>query len=221
MKVQQLTSRYLYNMEKKPIKVIVVDDHPIVLQGFEYILQDAEHIQLVGKFADAGSMLGYLQNNRVDVVLLDINLPDSNGIDECAAIKNLHEDIIIIAISNINEYSIIQRMLNAGASGYFLKNASADEVVSGIHNAINGEIVFSNGIENILKSYQSGDLPVITRREKEMLVLLASGLSSVEIGEKIFISPLTVESHRRNLLQKFKVNNVAALIHKATEMKYI
>lgn len=208
-------------MERKPIRVIVVDDHPIVLQGFEYILQDAEQIELVGKFSDAGSMLNYLQNNGVDVVLLDINLPDSNGIDECSRIKELHENTIVIAISNINEYSIIQRMLNAGASGYFLKNASADEVVSGIHNAINGEIVFSNGTKNILKSHQSGDLPIITRREKEVLGLLASGLSSVEIGEKIFISHLTVESHRRNLLQKFKVNNVAALIHKATEMKYI
>lgn len=208
-------------MERKPIRVIVVDDHPIVLQGFEYILQDAEQIELVGKFSDAGSMLNYLQNNGVDVVLLDINLPDSNGIDECARIKELHEDTIVIAISNINEYSIIQRMLNAGASGYFLKNASADEVISGIHLAVEGEVAFSNGIENILRSHQTGDLPVITRREKEVLSLMASGLSSVEIGEKIFISPLTVESHRRNLLQKFKSSNVAALIHKATEMKYI
>ncbi|HLT86139.1 MAG TPA: response regulator transcription factor [Sphingobacterium sp.] len=208
-------------MERKPIRVIVVDDHPIVLQGFEYILQDAEQIELVGKFSDAGSMLNYLQNNGVDVVLLDINLPDSNGIDECARIKELHEDTIVIAISNINEYSIIQRMLNAGASGYFLKNASADEVISGIHLAVEGEVAFSNGSENILRSHQTGDLPVITRREKEVLSLMASGLSSVEIGEKIFISPLTVESHRRNLLQKFKSSNVAALIHKATEMKYI
>jgi len=208
-------------MERKPIKVIIVDDHPVVLEGFEYILQDVEGVQLVGKFADAMSMLSYLQDNMVDIVLLDINLPDSNGIDECAAIKKLHEDIIVIAISNINEYSIIQRMLNAGASGYFLKNASADEVASGIQMATEGKTVFSNGIKNILMSHQTGDLPVITRREKEVLSLLASGLSSVEIGKKIFISPLTVESHRRNLLQKFKVNNVAALIHKATEMKYI
>ena len=208
-------------IERKPIRVIVVDDHPIVLQGFEYILQDAEQIELVGKFSNADSMQNYLQNNGVDVVLLDINLPDSNGIDECSRIKELHEDTIVIAISNINEYSIIQRMLNAGASGYFLKNASADEVISGIHLAVEGEVAFSNGIENILRSHQTGDLPVITRREKEVLSLLASGLSSVEIGEKIFISPLTVESHRRNLLQKFKSSNVAALIHKATEMKYI
>ena len=208
-------------MERKPIKVIVVDDHPIVQQGLEYILQDADRIQLIGKFSNADSMQNYLQNNGVDVVLLDINLPDSNGIDECATIKELHEDTIVIAISNINEYSIIQRMLNAGASGYFLKNASADEVISGIHLAVEGEVAFSNGIENILRSHHTGDLPVITRREKEVLSLLASGLSSVEIGEKIFISPLTVESHRRNLLQKFKSSNVAALIHKATEMKYI
>ena len=208
-------------MEKEQIKLIIVDDHPVVLQGFEYMLHDVEGIQFVGKFTDATSMLGYLQNNAVDVVLLDINLPDSNGIDACAAIKQLHEDTVVIAISNINEWSIIQRMLDVGANGYFLKNAAADEVIQGIKNAIEGETVLSQGIEDILKSRDTGDLPVITRREKEVLSLLASGLSSVEIGDKIFISPLTVESHRRNLLQKFRVNNVAALIHKATEMKYI
>ena len=208
-------------MEREPIKVIIVDDHLVVLQGFEYILQDAEGIRLVGKFADAASMRSYLREQTVDVVLLDINLPDSNGIDECAAIKGLHEAAVVIAISNINEYSIIQRMLHAGANGYFLKNASADEVISGIHTAVEGKAVFSEGIENVLWRHQTGDLPVITRREKEVLSLLAAGLNSVEIGEKIFISPLTVESHRRNLLQKFRANNVAALIHKATEMRYI
>lgn len=208
-------------MEKEPIKVIIVDDHPVVLQGFEYMLHDVEGIQFVGKFTDARSMLDYLQDNKVDVVLLDINLSDSNGIDECATLKKLYEDTIVIAISNINEYSIIQRMLNAGANGYFLKNASADEVIFGIQQAIEGETVFTESIEDILRDHEIGDIPVVTRREKEVLGLLASGLSSIEIGEKIFVSPLTVESHRRNLLQKFQVSNVAALIHKATEMKYI
>ena len=208
-------------MEKAAIKVIIVDDHPIVLQGFEYILQDADGIQLVGTFTDGASMLTFLEEVAIDVVLLDINLPDINGIDVCATIKERHKDIIVIGISNINEYSIIQRMLQAGARGYFLKNASADEVIFGIQRAIDGQTVISTGVEKTLRSHQSGDLPVITRREKEVLLFLASGLSSIEIGEKIFISPLTVESHRRNLLQKFSVNNVAALIHKATEMKYI
>lgn len=208
-------------MDSKKIKIIVVDDHPVVLQGFEYMLQDADGIVFAGKFTDAGSMLAYLKNNRVDVVLLDINLPDSNGIDECAAIKNRYPETIVIAISNINEYSIIQRMLNAGANGYILKNASAEEVIRGIHNAMSGEVILSKGIQAILHDHETGELPAITRREREVLGLLATGMSSVEIGEKIFISPLTVESHRRNLLQKFKVANVAALIHRATELKYI
>lgn len=208
-------------MKNKQIKIIIVDDHPVVLQGFEYMLQDMEGIQFVGKFSDAASMLAYLRHHIVDIVLLDINLPDSNGIDECATIKKMYPDTIVIGISNIKEYSIIQRMIKAGANGYFLKNASAEEVIDGLQKALDGETVFSKGIREILRGHETGDLPVITRREKEILALLAAGLSSVEIGEKIFISHLTVESHRRNLLQKFKVNNVAALTHKATEMKYI
>ena len=208
-------------MEKKRINVIIVDDHPVVLQGFEYMLLGVDGIWFKGKFSDAASMLGYLQHNPVDIVLLDINLPDKNGIDACAEIKQLYPNIQVIAISNINEYSIIRRMLDSGASGYLLKNAAADEVISGIRKVIAGELALSQSIQTIFDGHQSGDLPVVTRREKEVLALLASGLNSAEIGEKIFISPLTVESHRRNLLQKFKVNNVAALIHKVTEMKYI
>lgn len=208
-------------MDKTQLKIIIADDHPIVLQGFEYMLQDVEGMQFMGKFTDAEAMLGYLTDHKVDVLLLDINLPGSNGIDACSVVKKRNPEVIVIAISNINEYSIIHRMLKAGANGYFLKNASADEVIMGIRNAVIGKTVYSKGIEDILKNQETGDLPVITRREKEVLALLALGLSSIEIGEKIFISPLTVESHRRNLLQKFKVNKVAALIHKATEMKYI
>lgn len=208
-------------METQPIKVIIVDDHPVVLQGFEYMLQDVEGIQLAGKFDDAKTMLGYVRNNPVHIILLDINLPGVHGIDACAAIKKSAPGAHVIGISNINEYSIIRRMLDSGASGYLLKNASAGEVIAGIRKAMAGELALSESVQAILEGHETGDLPVITRREKEVLGLLAEGLSSVEIGEKIFISPLTVESHRRNLLQKFKVTNVAALVYKATEMKYI
>ena len=208
-------------MKKETIKVIIVDDHPVVLQGFAFMLQEVDGIELVGKFSNAESMLGFIQHNAADIVLLDINLPDKNGIDACLDIKSMNSAIKVIAISNINEYSIIRRMLDSGASGYILKNADAEEVISGIQKAINGEITLSRSIQLMFENHNAGDLPIVTRREKEVLSLLARGMSSIEIGEKIFISPLTVESHRRNLLQKFKVNNVAALIHKATEMKYI
>ena len=205
----------------KPITIIIIDDHPVVLQGFNYMLQDVESVRLIGQFATAADGLGFIADHAVDVVLLDINLPDMNGIDACVEIKRKSPDTKVLAISNINEYSIIQRMLDSGAAGYLLKNADSAEVVRCIHQATEGETGISEEVRAILERHQSGDLPVVTRREKEILILLADGLNSQEIGDKVFISPLTVESHRRNLLQKFKVTNVAALIRRAAELKYI
>ena len=206
---------------QEPIKLIVVDDHPVVLQGFAYMLQDIPDIQLLGQFSDANAALAFLQKEKVDVVLLDINLPDMNGIDACAHIGKISPATKVLAISNNNEHSIIRRMLDAGASGYLLKNCSSDEVMFCLNCVMLGELGLSAGIKAVIASHQSGEFPVVTRREREVLSLLAQGLSSSEIGDRIFISPLTVESHRRNLLQKFRVTNVAALIYRATEMKYI
>lgn len=213
--------RYLSDMNKKTLNIIIIDDHPVVQQGFSYMLQDIPDINLVGKFGDADSGLEFIARESVDIVLLDINLPGKNGVDACAEIRRIDPNCKVIAISNINEHSIIQRMLQAGAAGYLLKNASSEEVLDAIQSVVEGGIGLSKSVQDIMASIISGDLPVVTRREKEILSLLAKGLSSVEIGEKVFISPLTVESHRKNLLQKFKVTNVAALIHRAMEMKYI
>lgn len=207
--------------EQSPVKIIIVDDHPVVLEGFSLMLQRIKNIQLEGKFTDAESALSYLKSHRIDIVLLDINLPDMNGIHACEAIKKKYPAICVIAISNSNEYSIMRRMLDAGALGYLLKNASAEEVVSCIDLVLQGKQGFSAGVQAILEQHDQGEVPTITRREREILKLLASGRSSIEIGEMMFISPLTVESHRRNLLQKFNVPNVASLVYKATEMKFI
>ncbi|MGV3762649.1 response regulator [Parapedobacter sp.] len=203
------------------LNIIIIDDHPVVLQGFSFMLQDIPGIRLTETFTDADNGLVYIGREAVDIVLLDINMPGKNGIEACSDIQRLNPACKVIAISNINEHSIIQRMLQAGASGYLLKNASRDEVVDAIHQVVSGELGLSTNVREIIDSVKSGDLPVITRREKEVLHWLAQGLNSAEIGEKIFISPLTVESHRRNLLQKFRVTNVASLIHNAMEMKYI
>lgn len=208
-------------MDSNVLNVVIIDDHPVVLQGFSFMLQNIPGIRLAETFTDADAGLAYVGREAVDIVLLDINMPGKNGIDACSEIRQLNPDCKVIAISNINEHSIIQRMLQTGASGYLLKNAARDEVVDAIHKVVSGKIGLSKNIQDIIDGVKSGDLPVITRREKEVLQWLAKGLNSTEIGEKIFISPLTVESHRRNLLQKFKVTNVAALIHNAMEMKYI
>lgn len=201
--------------------MIIIDDHPIVLQGFSHILQSEDHIELLDSFTSAREGISYLEKHPVDVVLLDINMPDMNGIEACERISKSHPSCKVIAISNNNENSIIQRMLQSGASGYILKNASADELVQCIRDAMEGRTALSEDVKGILRSAKSGNLPKITRRETEILQLLAQGLTSPEIAEKIFVSPLTIETHRRNLIQKFEVSNSAALIHKAMELKYI
>ena len=202
------------------ISVIIIDDHPLVLNGFEFVLNNHPEIKLLNTFTEASTALGFLKSTEVDVVLVDINMPTMNGIDATAAIKKQNPKTKIIAISNINEGSIVGRMLNAGASGYLLKNVSATELVDAIKTAMDGEQVLSSEIEVVMKQ-TTNCVPKITQRETDVLKLMAKGFTTPQIAEQMFISPLTVESHRRNLLQKFEVSNAASLIHKATEMKFI
>jgi len=206
---------------KNNISVIIIDDHPIVLQGFSHILQNEDKISLLSSFTSAIEGITYMATHPVDVVLLDINMPDMNGIEACERINKNFPQCKVLAISNNNENSIIQRMLQSGASGYILKNASADELVQCIWDAVEGITALSQDVKNIIQSSKKPSLPKITRRENEILLLLAQGMTSPEIAEKIFVSPLTIETHRRNLIQKFNVNNTASLIHKAMELKYI
>ncbi|WP_437918798.1 response regulator [Sphingobacterium sp. LRF_L2] len=202
------------------ISVMIIDDHPLVLNGFEFILRDHPQIKLLDSFDKATAALQFLQSNRVDVVLVDINMPDMNGIDATVAIKKMYPNTQVIAISNVSEGSIVQRMLDAGASGYLLKNVSASELICAIQDVMEGASILSADVESIMKGFDS-TVPKITQREQEVLQFMANGKTTPQIAELMFISPLTVESHRRNLLQKFNVSNSASLIHKATEMKFI
>ncbi|SEL72423.1 response regulator [Parapedobacter koreensis] len=206
----------------RKIKLIVVDDHPVVLQGFAYMLQHIPEFELLADFNEAKPAMAFIAREKPDVVLLDISLPDISGIEACNQIVKSNPAIKIIGISNSNEYSIIRRMLDAGASGYVLKNANAEEIRTCIHSAIAGKTGLSEEIDRLINHPKAKDtFPVLTHREQEVLELLAQGLNSYEIGEKIFISHLTVESYRKTLLKKFNASNVAALIYKASEMKYI
>jgi DNA-binding NarL/FixJ family response regulator len=205
----------------KVFETIIIDDHPIIIEGFNVMLAGVSYLRLAGQFENAEGALKFMTGYTVQLVLLDINLPGKNGIDTCSEILQLYPECKVIAISNIDEPGIIQRMLQAGAKGYILKNASKDEMLGCIDLVIQGGTGISTAAGKALDKLTTGNLAVITRREKEVLNLLAKGLSTNEIAEKIFVSPLTVESHRRNLLQKFQVSNVAALIHQAMELKYI
>ena len=207
-----------------PIQIIIIDDHPVVLQGFRYLLEDITEIMVVGCFTTALDGLAFLSANNVDIVLLDINLPGMNGMDACIEIKKHHPHTRILAISNNNERGIVMRMLQNGASGYILKNASVEELLACIKDALHDRLVLSAQIKNILAHVSTKDMvatPRLTRREKEVLKLVAEGMTTAAIAEQLFISPLTVETHRRNLMQKFEVNNTASLIRMAAEQQLL
>lgn len=205
-------------------RIAIVDDHLIVLEGLQKLLSNAAHIEIAGCFTSGTAFLSYLQLNTVTTVLLDITLPDANGIDLCREIKKISPDTIVLAISNHSERSMIMQMLQQGASGYLLKNISGEELIYCINEALAGLVTFSKSAREIMMRPSASELKGIaqlTKREKEMLLLIAEGKTTTAIAEQLHLSPLTVETHRKNLLQKFQVKNVAALIKAATEQKFL
>jgi DNA-binding NarL/FixJ family response regulator len=146
---------------------------------------------------------------------MDINLPDKSGIDLCKEVKTKYPAIHIVGLSSFSQQSFIQKMLDNGASGYVLKNATREELLEAIEAVMNGKRFLSDEAALTIKKNEDSKIPVITRREKEVLTLIAEGLTNNEIGEKLFISTTTVDTHRKNLLSKFEVKNTASLIRMA------
>lgn len=210
--------------ENEVIALAIVDDHPVVIEGLQKLLGNKEHLHIVGCFTHGAAFMTFLKTSPVDIVLLDITLPDVNGMDLCKEIKKVSPTTSVLALSNHSERSMIMQMLQNGASGYLLKNASAEELLAGINEALSGQITFSKEVKTIIARPTGTDLkdiPQLTRREKEILQLISEGKTTVDIAALLSLSPLTVETHRRNLLQKFEVKNVAALIKLAVQQGFV
>lgn len=149
--------------------MVVVDDHPIVISGIAGLLSDLENVQIVEKMQSGVSLLDYIENNEVDLILMDIFLPVITGIDLCKAVKQKYPQVIIIAMSSQSERSLVMQFIRNGGNGYILKNASFDEFKNCIYKAIDGEIVFSDEVKTIVSQPLSEDLdvvPSLSRREK-------------------------------------------------------
>lgn len=195
--------------------MVVVDDHPIVISGISGLLADLENIEIIEKMHSGVTLLDYIENNKVDLVLIDIFLPVITGIDLCKAIKQKYPQVIVIGMSSQSERSLVMKFIQNGGNGYILKSASFDEFKNCINKAIEGEIVFSDEVKIIVSQPLSEDLdtiPGLSRREKDIAMLLSKGKQTQEIADELFLSFLTVQTHRRNILQKYKTKNVAELI---------
>ena len=210
-------------MMKKPIRVFIVDDHPMVVEGMTSMLQQEPSLEVAGYAMNAASCFGFFINNSADVILMDINLPDKSGTDLCKELKDKFPGLKILGISNFNQGSYVREMMNQGASGYVLKNVSKEELLNAIHRVYEGQLYLSLEAGQAMRkeSERQKDLPLITKREKEVLALIAEGLTNPAIADKLFVSTSTVDSHRKSLLAKLQVKNTAALIKFAIQNKLI
>lgn len=205
------------------IRIFIIDDHLMILEGVKILLQESPGIEVAGCAGDGFSALLALGQQPADVVLLDINLPDMDGVEVCRELKSRFPALKILGLSTFKERSFITRMLEAGASGYLLKNAGREELEEAIGTAFRGRMYLDDEVAGVVTQAPPPEMqaPLLTAREKEVLALIADGFTNQQIAAQLYISQLTVDSHRKNLLAKFRVGNTAALIKYAVRCEMV
>ncbi|HOJ91599.1 MAG TPA: response regulator transcription factor [Saprospiraceae bacterium] len=213
------------------IRVLIADDHTMFVDGIESILNQESKIKLVAKCFDGKTIFDILKTKEIDVILLDINLPEMNGIEVSKKLSKEYPNVKVLALSMFNEESYVTEILRNGALGYILKNTGRIELVKAIETVNNGETYFSKDVtETIMgslmkkpavKKTSSFLVPKISRREKEVLQLIIKEHTTQEIADQLFISLKTVESHRSSLISKLNVRNTAGLVRAALEHKLL
>ena len=217
-------NRILNRRNMEPIKIIICDDHPLIKEGIQSFIAQKNDLEIVATAGSLQELNDVLESSVADILLLDVNLPDGNGVDICIDVKRRFPDMSVLGLSNFNERSVIIRMLNNGASGYLLKSAPVHEIEQAIRHIYEGGVYFGKEAQNTLAALtkkELSEIPPITKREKEVLQYLNQGFTSQQIAEVMYISPLTVDSHRKNLLQKFNVSKTINLLQKAHELGMI
>ncbi len=191
---------------------MIVDDHPIVADGIRQLIEHTPGMSVTTTAMSGADCKEALRRHTPDIILLDINLPDVNGMDLCLYIHEHYPYIRIIALTGFKEYFYMQRMLQNGASGYLLKNALPEEIIEGIQNVYHGEQYFSEEANAVIYSRKDKGKLFLTIRETELLSLVVEGYTNKEIADKLCLGIETVNSYRKNLLIKLGVKNTAAMV---------
>ena len=202
------------------IKVAIVDDHKVVAEGFERLINESGIAQVIGKAYSAAECRELLTKQQPDVLLLDISLPDSNGIDLCPEIKTQYPNLKILMLTSYSELSIIMRVLEDGASGYILKNAMVEEIIEGIRVVASGERFLCEEVNILLKKKEAHPIR-LSRREQELLRLIVAGHPNSEIADSMCLGYETIKSYRKNLILKLNAHNTAQLVKIAIEQKLV
>jgi DNA-binding NarL/FixJ family response regulator len=209
------------------IDIIITDDHKIVRDGLKALLQDHSMLQVVGEAASGGELVALLPNLHADMVLLDISMPEMDGFEAAAYVRQHYPDTKIVVLSMLSHEKYVTKMMDMGAAGYILKNVGKDELYCALQLIAHGCRYISPDVTlELLHKIQAMPLPQaanpdpqrdLSKREMEVLALIAEGHTNAEIAEKLFTSKRTIETHRQNLLDKTKARNTAMLIRYALQ----
>lgn len=199
-------------------QILIVEDHPIVSESLKRLIKDNGMNYDCTIAVNASKGFACLNNKKFDLIILDINLPDMSGIEFCRAARIKYPVLKILAVTTLAQRHIAEKMLQAGANGFILKTSDSSDILLGINHVLTKDTFFAGkGVQELFKgiSPEPNDLPMITRRESEILKLIADGLTNQEIADQLFISTSTVDTHRKNMLLKFNAKNTASLIRLA------
>ena len=204
--------------ETTPIKIIITDDHDVIIDGLMALLSTENDIQIVGRANNGKQLLDIIKNKPVDLIILDIEMPEMNGVEAAEKIKEKFPELKILVLTMYNTPDFIANLLRHGIDGYILKNSRKKELLQAIRSVMMGRSFYAPEVTEMMmdsfrqEKYNKKNTPVLTPREKEIIRLITEEYTSREIGEKLFISFHTVERHRKNIIAKLGVKNVAGLV---------
>lgn len=209
------------------IKIAITDDHIMILQGIKSMFDDTQEVEVVATYNNANETIEGLQKTKPHVLLLDINLPDINGIDLSKTLLKHHPDLKIIALTNFEDISFVKRMLRNGSHGYLLKNTDKVELLKAMKTVLSGELYLQKELnkkllnQTVKPKVDNGLNIKLTRREQDVLLAISEELTTQQISEKLFISPKTVETHRMNIMSKLGAKNSVGIIKIAIEKELL
>jgi DNA-binding NarL/FixJ family response regulator len=206
----------------RKIRILIAEDHTIVRKGLVALLKEEDRFEVVSEAEDGHMAVKNAIDLKPDIAMIDIGIPSLNGLEAAAKIKREVPDVKILMLTMYENEEYIIKALQIGASGYLIKKSAPDDLINAIYAAMEGEIFLSPSIStkvisSLIRKTAKTDEPKgkvsrLTPREREILQLIAEGLSNREIAEKLFISPKTVKVHRFNLMEKLGLHNTAEII---------
>jgi two-component system nitrate/nitrite response regulator NarL len=204
--------------------IFIVDDHQMVIDGLKLIIDTIEGFEIVGESTSAFHALDVLATANADILLTDVSMPEMSGIELTRLVKKKYPHIKIIALSMFSESQVVAEMIDAGISGYILKNTGKQELIEALNKVASGQNYFGQDITlQLMKSFKRNqdETSRLTDREIEIIRMIEQDFGNKQIADMLFISERTVETHRKNILRKTNTQTVVGLLKYAYERKII